>query len=106
VAESATAEAPPSEAAEQATPAAEPAATPTSAGDAEAGTRTVLVKAYPHGARIGYRGQQIGTNTAEVTIAPGERKALEIGLDGHSTRRLVVDGSKAEVTIVLKPKAR
>ena len=41
-----------------------------------------------------------------MTIALGERKALEIGLDGHSTRRLVVDGSKAEVTIVLKPKAR
>jgi hypothetical protein len=39
-----------------------------------------------------------------VELAPGEkRRAFEVGMPGWVTRRLVVDGSKPEMFIGLKP---
>jgi hypothetical protein len=38
-----------------------------------------------------------------IELAPGEKRAYEVGMPGWVTRRLVVDGSKPEIFIGLKP---
>lgn len=91
--------------------AAAPTPEPTTAEEADpeptapSGVRTVVVKALPTGAHIGHQGKELGRNSVEVQVAEGERKALEISLPGYSARRLVIDGSQAEVTVILKPLA-
>jgi hypothetical protein len=41
-----------------------------------------------------------------VPLKPGERHAYEVGLPGHITRKLVLDGSKTELTVGLREEPR
>jgi len=78
---------------------AEPAASA-----AAEGTRVVIVKISPPGARLFYKGKPVGASPVTVELAPGEKKrSFEVGMPGWVTRRLVVDGTKSEVFIGLKP---
>jgi hypothetical protein len=94
--------------AEPAAPSAEPAAPAPSASasaTSEApGSRTVIVKISPSTARLFYHGKPVGASPVTVVLGPNEkRRSFEVGGPGWVTRRLVVDGSKPELFIGLKP---
>lgn len=86
---------------------ATPPTTPPAGASASAapdGTRVVIVKISPPGARLFYKGKPVGASPVTVELAPGEkRRSFEVGMPGWVTRRLVVDGTKPEVFIGLKP---
>jgi hypothetical protein len=96
----------PSEAAAVAAPSE---ATPTAAASPSAtnapaeGTRTVIVKISPPAARLFHKGKPVGSSPVTIELAPGEKRSYEVGMPGWVTRRLVVDGTKPEVFIGLKP---
>jgi len=109
---SATTAAPEASAAASAAPTAEAApsaaasangAPSTSASAAPDGTRVVIVKISPPGARLFHKGKPVGASPVTIELAPGEKRAYEVGMPGWVTRRLVVDGSKPEMFIGLKP---
>jgi hypothetical protein len=84
--------------------AAPPASAEPPASASPEGTRVVIVKLSPPGARLFYKGKPVGSSPVRVELAPGEkRRAFEVGMPGWVTRRLVVDGSKPEMFIGLKP---
>ncbi len=47
-------------------------------------------------------GKQVGVAPFVVQLQPGERHAYEVGLPGHITRKLVLDGTKTEITVGLR----
>ncbi len=92
------------------TPAASASAPPSSAAqpapssDAPVpGTITVTVKSIPPKARIFHFGKQVGVAPWVVELKPGERHAYEVGLPGRVTRKLVLDGTKTDITVGLNP---
>lgn len=101
--------APPAE--PSAAPAApEPAASAPPADSAAAtekppGTRIVVVKLSPPGARLFRKGKPVGSSPVTIELGPDEkRRSFEVGMPGYVTRKLVVDGSKPEIFIGLKPR--
>jgi hypothetical protein len=66
----------------------------------------VVVKLTPPGARIFRKGKPLpGGSTVTIELPPDEKKrAFEVGMPGYETRKLVVDGSKSEIYIGLKPR--
>lgn len=75
------------------------------------GTRVVIVKLSPPGARLFRKGKPVpgkpapGGTVVTIELAPDEKKrAFEVGMPGYETRKLVVDGSKSEIYIGLKPR--
>jgi hypothetical protein len=88
--------------------AAAPTSAPTdsaAAANAEApaaGTITVTVNTVPPKARFYHFGKEVGVAPFVVQLKPGERHAYEVGLPGHVTRKLVLDGTKTEITIGLR----
>jgi hypothetical protein len=75
------------------------------------GTRVVIVKLSPPGARLFRKGKPVpgkpapGGSTVTIELPPDEKKrAFEVGMPGYETRKLVVDGSKSEIYIGLKPR--
>jgi len=99
----ATAESAASAAASAAEPAAEPAPAATAAS-AASGTdiRRVTVKSKPPKVRFFHFGKQVGVTPFVLELKPGERHAYEAGLPGYGTRKVVIDGSKPEITIGLR----
>jgi hypothetical protein len=86
--------------------AAEPSAAPAEPSASTAspeGTRVVVVKISPPGARLFRKGKAVGTSPVTIELAPGEKRSFEVGMPGWVTRRLVVDGTKPEILIGLKP---
>ncbi len=84
---------------------AEPAA-PAATGESEAaptGGKVVTVVTKPEGARLFYKGKEVGITPVKVELGPGEKRSFEVALPGHITRKLVVDGTKSEVVIGLRP---
>jgi len=53
------------------------------------------------GAKFFRNGKQVGMNSVIVELAPGERRAFEVNLPGYVSRKVVVDGSRAEVVVYL-----
>jgi hypothetical protein len=45
----------------------------------------------------------VGTTPFVLELAPGEKHSYEMGLPGYNTRKVVIDGSKPEISIGLKP---
>lgn len=81
-----------------------PAESAAASAAAPDGTRTVIVKLSPPGARLFYHGKPVpGSSPLTIELPPGQRRAYEVGMPGWVTRRLVVDGTKPEVFIGLKP---
>jgi hypothetical protein len=108
--------APQAELAPPTTPAATPSAAPLDSSAAQApasaasanadapaaGTITVTVNTVPPKARFYHFGKEVGVAPFVVELKPGERHAYEVGLPGHVTRKLVLDGTKTEITIGLR----
>jgi len=78
-------------------------AAPSAASPPTPGMRVVVVKISPPGARLFRKGKPIGSSPVTIELAPGEKRSFEVGMPGWVTRRLVVDGTKPEIFIGLKP---
>ena len=84
------------------TPAATEAAT-SDAGLADAGVNRVVIRVRPEGARIYRKGKEVGVSPYTVEVPHGERRAFEVIERGFQVRKVVIDGSKPEVFVGLKP---
>jgi hypothetical protein len=83
-----------------ATPTPAPADSAAASADT-AGAITVTVNSVPPKALFYHFGKEVGVAPFVVQLKPGERHAYEVGLPGHVTRKLVLDGTKTEITIGL-----
>jgi hypothetical protein len=43
----------------------------------------------------------VGMNSVMVELSPGEKRAFEVDLPGYVSRKVVVDGSRSEVVVIL-----
>lgn len=59
------------------------------------------MRAALSGAKFYRYGKQVGMNSLIVELAPGEKRAFEVDLPGYVSRKVVVDGSRSEVVVVL-----
>ena len=67
--------------------------------------RVVIVKVHPAEARFYHKGKKVGSSPLRVELAPGEKRAFEVGHPDFNTRKVVIDGSKPEVIVGLFPKS-
>lgn len=75
-------------------------------GDTPAGTLVpVRIQSDPPGARMFRKGKEVGTTPFTLEFPAGERFSYELGLPGYITRKVVIDGSKSEITIGMRPEA-
>ena len=85
-----------------AAPVASAAAT-TPGAAAAPGMYSVTLKSIPPKARFFRFGKEVGTAPFVLQLPLGERRAYEAGLPGRVTRKVVVDGTKSEITVGLSP---
>ena len=64
---------------------------------------TVLLKIRPEGARVYYRGKEVGRSPFTLELPRGETRAYEVGHPGYMTRRLVVDGNEPVISLSMAP---
>jgi hypothetical protein len=83
--------------------AASAAPTPSAAVEAVGETKRINIDSEPPGARLFWRGKEVGTTPFTLEIPAGARRSYELGKPGFVTRRVVIDGSKPEISIGLKP---
>jgi hypothetical protein len=84
-------------------PAASAAAAEGVAPAASAGVIRINVDSDPPRARMFWKGKEVGTTPFVLELQPGERHAYELGLPGYTTRKVVIDGSKTDISIGLRP---
>lgn len=65
----------------------------------------INVVSDPPGARLFWKGKSVGTTPFVLELAPGEKHAYEMGMPGYNTRKVVIDGTKTEISVGLKPQA-
>ncbi len=65
--------------------------------------RRVSLVTDPPGARLFWKGKEVGTTPFVVELPAGQRRSYELGLPGHVTRKLVIDGSKTQLSIGMRP---
>jgi hypothetical protein len=63
----------------------------------------VTVNTVPPDARFFYKGKPVGRAPFRVELKPGERRSFEIGRAGYFARKVVVDGSKREMKVTMRP---
>jgi hypothetical protein len=88
-----------------AAPAASASAVPASAGVGEPpvpGSLQVTITTVPPKAKFFHFGKEVGTSPFVIDLPPGEKRAYEVWLPGHITRKVLVDGSKSEMTLGLR----
>ena len=61
-----------------------------------------MLKSVPPKAQFFHFGKPVGTAPFVLEVAPGEPQSYEVGLPGYITRKVVIDGSKPEVTVGLR----
>ncbi|MES1186113.1 MAG: hypothetical protein ABUL60_20035 [Myxococcales bacterium] len=102
--EAANSAAPLAAAAPSAAPAASAAAPAASAVAAGSGaTIPINITSDPPGARLFWKGKEQGTTPFVLEFPAGERHSYEMGLPGYTVRKVVIDGSKTEINIGMKP---
>jgi hypothetical protein len=86
-----------------------PSAAPPSAAPPEPtgeDTVRVAINIRPEGARVFYRGKEVGRTPFTLELLRGERRVFEVGYPGYATRRLVIDGADKEVSFNLTQDAK
>ena len=63
----------------------------------------VRINVNPEGAKIVFKGEEVGRSPMTVELPRGERRVFEVVAHGYVARRLVVDGTKSEIAFGLKP---
>lgn len=80
------------------------AAAPAAASAAPSGSVIrINVDSDPPGARLFWKGKEVGTTPFVLELQPGEKHAYELGLPGYTTRKVVIDGAKTEISVGLRP---
>jgi hypothetical protein len=79
------------------------APTPAASAESSSGKIVVIVNVRPPQARIYYHGKEAGKAPLRVELEPGKRRSFEVGYPGFMTRKIVVDGSKPEILVGLRP---
>jgi len=64
-------------------------------------TVRVAIKIRPEGARVFYRGKEVGRTPFTLELLRDERRVFEVGYPGYQPRRLVIDGTEAEISYTL-----
>jgi hypothetical protein len=77
--------------------------TPAASAESSSGKIVVIVNVRPPQARIYYHGKEAGKAPLRVELEPGKRRSFEVGYPGFMTRKIVVDGSKPEILVGLRP---
>jgi hypothetical protein len=67
-----------------------------------AAAQRVTINTLPPKAKFFHFGKEVGTAPFVVDLPPGEKRAYEVWLPGHITRKLVIDGSKQDITLGLR----
>jgi hypothetical protein len=67
-----------------------------------AGTQRITITTVPPKAKFFHFGKQVGTAPFVIDLPAGEKRAYEVWLPGHITRKLLVDGSKTEISLGLR----
>jgi hypothetical protein len=62
-----------------------------------------LFNIHPEGARIVQKGKEVGRSPFTLELPRGERRVFEIVYKGYVPRRVVVDGTRSEISFGLKP---
>jgi hypothetical protein len=50
-----------------------------------------------------WKGKEVGTTPFVLDFPAGERHAYELGLPGYTVRKVVLDGSKTDISIGMRP---
>jgi hypothetical protein len=50
-----------------------------------------------------WKGKEVGTTPFVLELPAGQRRSFELGKPGFITRKLVIDGSKTDITVGLRP---
>jgi hypothetical protein len=69
------------------------------------GAQRVTITTVPPKGKFFHFGKEVGTSPFVVDLPPGEKRAYEVWLPGHITRKVLVDGSKPELTLGLREEA-
>jgi hypothetical protein len=69
---------------------------------AAAGTQRVTISTVPPKAKFFHFGKEVGTAPFVIDLPAGEKRAYEVWLPGHITRKVLVDGSKPEIMLGLR----
>jgi hypothetical protein len=78
----------------------------TSAGRSHEDAVRVAINIRPEGARVYYRGREVGRTPFTVELLRGERRVFEVGAPGYATRRLVIDGTRKEISYIMTPETK
>jgi hypothetical protein len=70
-------------------------------GAADEGITRVNITSDPPGARMFWKGKEMGTTPFVLELPTGQRRSYELGKPGFTTRKVVVDGSKTDLKIGL-----
>ena len=85
------------------TPPAAPSASAAAPTEAPAaGTQRITINTTPPKAKFFHFGKEVGTAPFVIDLPAGEKRAYEVWLPGHITRKVLVDGSKPEITLGLR----
>lgn len=63
----------------------------------------INISSDPPGARLFWRGKEQGTTPFVLEFPAGERHSYELGLPGYTVRKVVIDGSKTDISIGMRP---
>ncbi len=66
------------------------------------GVQRITITTVPPKAKFFHFGKEVGTSPFVVDLPPGEKRAYEVWLPGHITRKVLVDGSKTDISIGLR----
>jgi len=72
----------------------------------EPGVNKITVQAKPAGAKFLVAGKEVAETVLNLELPVGQKRTFEVILEGYATRKLVVDGSKSEMLIVMMPEKR
>ena len=88
-------------------PAAPPVDTPKAAepSSSSGDLIVVTVTTIPADARFFHKGKPVGRSPLRVELKPGERRSFEIGHPGFFARKVVVDGTRKEMTVAMRPES-
>jgi hypothetical protein len=63
----------------------------------------IKITSDPPGARLFWKGKEQGTTPFVLEFPAGERHSYELGLPGYTVRKLVIDGTKTDISIGMRP---
>jgi hypothetical protein len=63
---------------------------------------TVRINITPEGSKLTLKGEEVGKTPMTLEIPRGERRVYEVVNRGYYARRLVIDGTKTDISFGLK----